>query len=73
MGDSSLVEGGILVTTKTFIDENNLLDKASVDSLLSVLEDESVVQVEKLSNVIILQEEDKIKDFVDRMKKVRGI
>lgn len=59
--------------TKTFIEESNLLDKVNVDSLLSVLEDENRVQVEGLSNVIILQDEKEIKDFVERIKKVRGI
>lgn len=59
--------------TKTFIDESNLLDKVNVDSLLSVLAGANVVQVERISNVIILQEEDEIKDFVDRIKKDRGI
>lgn len=61
------------MATKTFIDESNLLDKVNVDSLLSALEDENRVQVEGLSNVIILQGEDEIKDFVDRIKKARGI
>ena len=61
------------MATKTFISESNLLDKVDVGSLLSVLEDERVVQVERVSNVVILQEEDEIKDFVDRRKKVRGI
>lgn len=61
------------MATKTFIDESNLLDKVNVDNLLSALEDENRVQVEGLSNVIILQEEDEIKDFVDRIKKTRGI
>ena len=59
--------------TKTFIDESNLLDEVNVDSLLSALEDENRVQVERISNVVILQEEDEIKDFVDRIKKARGI
>lgn len=61
------------MATKTFIDESNLLDKVNIDSFLSVLEDENLVQVERLSNVVILQEEDEIKDFVNRIKKVRGI
>lgn len=61
------------MATKTFIDENNLLDKATIDSLLSVLEDENVVQVERLSNVVILQEEDEIKDFIGKIKKDKGI
>ena len=61
------------MATKTFIDENNLLDEVNVDNLLSVLEDENVVQVERLSNIVILQEEDEIKDFLDRIKKARGI
>lgn len=61
------------MATKTFIDESNLLDKVNVDSLLSALGDENVVQVEGLSNVIILQDEKEIKDFVDRIKKARGI
>lgn len=61
------------MATKTFISESNLLDKVDVGSLLSVLEDEKVVQVERVSNVVILQEEDEIKDFVDRRKKVRGV
>ena len=59
--------------TKTFIDESNLLDEVNVDSLLSALEDENRVQVERISDVVILQEEDEIKDFVDRIKKARGI
>lgn len=61
------------MATKTFIRESNLLDEVNVDNLLSVLEDENVVQVERLSNIVILQEEDEIKDFVDRRKKVRGV
>lgn len=61
------------MATKTFIRESNLLDKVNVDSLLSVLEDENVVQVERLSNVVILQEEDKLKDFIDKIKKDKGI
>lgn len=61
------------MATKTFISESNLLDKVNVDSLLSVLEDENVVQVERLSNVVILQEEDKLKDFIDKIKKDKGI
>jgi hypothetical protein len=61
------------LATKTFISESNLLDKVNVDSLLSVLEDENVVQVERLSNVVILQEEDKLKDFIDKIKKDKGI
>ena len=59
--------------TKTFIDESNLLDEVNVDSLLSALKDENRVQVERISDVVILQEEDEIKDFVDRIKKARGI
>lgn len=61
------------MATKTFIRGSNLLDEVNVDNLLSVLEDENVVQVERLSNIVILQEEDEIKDFLDRIKKVRGI
>lgn len=61
------------MATKTFIRESNLLDGVNVDNLLSVLEDENVVQVGRLSNIVILQEEDEIKDFLDRIKKVRGI
>lgn len=61
------------MATKTFIAESNLLDEVNVDNLLSVLEDENVVQVEGLSNVVILQDEKEIKDFVDRIKKARGI
>lgn len=61
------------MATKTFIDESNLLDKVNIDSFLSVLEDENLVQVERLSNVVILQEEDEIKDFVNRIKKDKGI
>lgn len=61
------------MATKTFIRESNLLDEVNVDNLLSVLEDENVVQVERLSNIVILQEEDEIKDFVDRIKKAKGI
>lgn len=59
--------------TKTFISESNLLDKVNVDSLLSALEDENRVQVEGLSNVIMLQEEDEIKDFIGKIKKARGV
>lgn len=61
------------MATKTFIDENNLLDKVNIDNLLSAMEDESVVQVERLSKVVILQDEKEIKDFVERIKKARGI
>lgn len=59
--------------TKTFISESNLLDKVNIDSLLSALEDENRVQVEGLSNVIMLQEEDEIKDFIGKIKKARGV
>ena len=61
------------MATKTFIDESNLLDKVNIDNLLSAMEDESVVQVERLSKVVILQDEKEIKDFVERIKKARGI
>ena len=61
------------MATKTFIDKSNLLDKVNLDSLLSVLEDENVVQVEGLSDVVILQEEDEIKDFIGKLKKDKGI
>lgn len=61
------------MATKTFRDERDLLDKVNVDSLLSALEDENRVQVEGLSNVIILQDEKETKDFVERMKKAKGI
>lgn len=61
------------MATKTFIRESNLLDEVNVDNLLSVLEDENVVQVERLSNIVILQEEDEIKDFIGKIKKDKGI
>ena len=61
------------MATKTFISESNLLDKVNIDSLLSALEDENRVQVEGLSNVIMLQEEDEIKDFIGKIKKARGV
>lgn len=61
------------MATKTFIRESNLLDEVNVDSLLSALEDEKVVQVERVSNVVILQEEDEIKDFIGKIKKDKGI
>lgn len=61
------------MATKTFIDESNLLDEVNVDKFLSMLEDEKVVQVERLSNVVILQEEDEIKGFIDKIKKDKGI